>query len=128
MLTYRKFESLEIIIYSCTLTPILLDVKIANAPCLDTSICWLEELSLRRTSFMLADPLTKGLIPKKREAKVLRRNLRKGLKAEKAHKGNIFSSNKVLCMTSRICSKTTSIVLGHNVAYHGFNSSDVITH
>ncbi|RDX96026.1 hypothetical protein CR513_21366, partial [Mucuna pruriens] len=64
MLTYRKFEGLEI---SCTLTPILLDVKIVNTPRLDTSTCWPEELSLRRTSFMLADPLTKGLIPKEKE-------------------------------------------------------------
>ncbi|RDX62437.1 hypothetical protein CR513_59232, partial [Mucuna pruriens] len=61
---------------SCTLTPILLDVKIANAPCLDTSSLWLASRHPTRvqnkqifikhigTSFMLADPLTKGLIPK----------------------------------------------------------------
>ncbi|RDX78234.1 hypothetical protein CR513_41521, partial [Mucuna pruriens] len=42
----------------CTLTPILLDVKIANAPCLDTFVCWLEELSLRsllKDSYSLFD-------------------------------------------------------------------------
>ncbi|RDX74031.1 hypothetical protein CR513_46266, partial [Mucuna pruriens] len=35
-----KFKGLE------TLTPILQDVKIENAPHLDTSTCWLKELSL----------------------------------------------------------------------------------
>ncbi|RDY14563.1 hypothetical protein CR513_00359, partial [Mucuna pruriens] len=40
MLTYRKFEGLEIIMYL-----ILHDVKTANALHLDTSTCWLEKLS-----------------------------------------------------------------------------------
>ncbi|RDX71258.1 hypothetical protein CR513_49425, partial [Mucuna pruriens] len=62
MLTYRKSEGLEIIGYSDS---ILQDVKTSNAPYLDTSTWWLEELSLGRISFMLTDPLTKGLIPKK---------------------------------------------------------------
>ncbi|RDX85463.1 hypothetical protein CR513_33349, partial [Mucuna pruriens] len=40
-------------ISSCTLTSILLDVKITNTPCLDTSTCWLEELSLRKIKLMV---------------------------------------------------------------------------
>ncbi|RDX88087.1 hypothetical protein CR513_30361, partial [Mucuna pruriens] len=68
-----------------TLTPILQDVKTANASHLDTSTCWLDELSLGNsyipfdhscrvcallrgikleTNFILADPLTKGLMLK----------------------------------------------------------------
>ena len=43
MLTYQKSDNLEIIEYS---NSDFLDVKTANAPLLDTYICWLEELSL----------------------------------------------------------------------------------
>ncbi|RDY03144.1 hypothetical protein CR513_13311, partial [Mucuna pruriens] len=67
--TCSFIENLTVYRPSDTLTPILLDVKIANALHLDTSICWLKELSLRiltytkqiGTNFILTNPLTKGL-------------------------------------------------------------------
>ncbi|RDX99779.1 hypothetical protein CR513_17123, partial [Mucuna pruriens] len=59
----------QILRSSCTLTLILLDVKIANIPRLDTSTYWLEELSLRN-SYSLFDHsyrvygLLRGIQPK----------------------------------------------------------------
>ncbi|RDX75091.1 hypothetical protein CR513_45073, partial [Mucuna pruriens] len=44
--TCQLSGSLKVLRSSGTLTPILLDVNIANTPRLDTSTCWLEELSL----------------------------------------------------------------------------------
>ncbi|RDX84840.1 hypothetical protein CR513_34051, partial [Mucuna pruriens] len=83
VLTYWKFEGLEIIKY---FNSNFVGCQDSKHPRLDTFICWLEELSLgicsllldiqpqdmtvklchlfARTSCILVDPLTKGLIPK----------------------------------------------------------------